>query len=100
MEIRKVKDLIKLIQYSKEPAAFYLDYMSGNKYKHILWKYDDFNTLLAHVQEDLFEKGIIIKDQNGYVTENIIIESVEVCMNLLDSKRFIKVFASERSCVD
>lgn len=100
MEIRKVKDLVKLIKYSKEPAAFYLDYMSGNKYKHILWKYDDFNSLLAHVENDLYEKGIIIKDKDGYVTESIVIESVDVCMNLLDSKRFIKVFAAERSVVD
>lgn len=92
MEIKSTKDLVKLIQYYKEPSAFYLDYKSGDKYKHVLWKYDDFNMLLARIDSDLESKGMF--------SEDIVIESVEVCMNLLDSHRFIKVFASERSLVD
>lgn len=92
MEIKKVKDLLKLIKYASEPAAFYLDYLSGNKTKHVLWKYPDFTSLISHVESDIESKGIF--------QEEIVIEEVEVCMNLLDSKRFIKVFASERSLLD
>lgn len=92
MEIKRVKDLVKLIKYAKEPSAFYMDYMSGQKYKHILWKYDDFNGLLSRIESDLDTKGILV--------DNVVIESVDVCMNLVDSKRFIKVFAAERSVID
>lgn len=99
MEIRKVKDLIKLIKYSKEPTAVYLDYLSGNKCKHVLWKYDDYTCMLSRLPSDLESKGFF-PDPESHQYETLEIENVEVCMNLLDSKRFIKVFITERSLID
>ena len=92
MEIRKVKDLIKLVKYGNLPAAFYLDYKSGEKYKHVLWKYDTVDSMLTRLDYDIKSKGLMI--------EEVMIESIDVCMTLLDDKKFIKVFASERSLID
>lgn len=99
MEIRKVKYLIKLIKYSDQPTAFYLDYESGKKTKHVLWKYSDYTSMLSRLPDDLESKGFF-RDPESKEFEAIVIESVDVCMNLLDSKRFIKVYATERSLID
>lgn len=98
MEVTKTKDLIKLIKFAKEPAAFYLDYLSGNKCKHILWRYEDYTNMLVKLPYDLEEKGFFKNDKGEF--ESILIESVEICMNLLDEHRFIKVCAAERKLLD